>query len=257
MEKTEKPADLRRRLGDGRQYGTSLEQIKENHRRRYLWAADRLRGQSVVDVGCGVGYGSWILGETCTRVTGVDFNPHLIEFAAKNWRRPNVEFLQNNLQSAQAMPEGESFVAFEVLEHLIMPQYLLCSIRMGAVLLGSVPNGDHASHSMVSNPFHICHYSYGEIQRLLEGCGFAVSDWYYQDFGLIKSGEQKAKTILFAAEKRHQIPRTMEPGSRQFPRSIESNLIDAFQYEFLRRCNVICDLKKNGNTTNTRGPTAF
>lgn len=258
MEKATTPADLRRRLGDGRQYGTSIEQIKENHRRRYLWAADRLEGQSVVDCGCGVGYGSWILGETCRWVTGLDFNQHLIEFAQKNWGRPNVVFRQNNLQSAQVMPEkDEAFVAFEVLEHLIMPQYLLCSMRKGAVLFGSVPNGDHAPHSIVSNPFHIRHYSHDEIERLLQDCGFAISDWYHQDFGMIKSGREKAKTILFTAEKRHELPRTTEPGSRQFPRSIESNLIDAFQYELLRRCNVIGDLKKNGSTKDTRGPTAF
>ena len=245
MEKTETPADLRRRLGDGRQYGTSLKEIKENHVHRYNWAAEGLRARNVVDVGCGVGYGSWILGKTGTKVTGLDFNPSLIEVAAKYWGRDNVEFQKFNLQSGLPLPtDAEAIVAFEVLEHLVCPEWLLCSIPKGTLLFGSVPNQEHAPHSIASNPFHIRHYTYHDIEELLVNCGFSVTAWYHQNFEGIAWGQLKAKTILFTAERHgHQCPQGMED---TFP--------DRLQFEFLRRCNVICDLK---NGRDTKRPTAF
>lgn len=250
MEKTETPADLRRRLGDGRQYGISLKEIKENHRKRYNWAADRLRGQPVVDAGCGVGYGSWILGEHCPIVTGLDFNPHVIDFATQTWRRPNVQFQEFNLQSGYPLPPSQAVVAFEVIEHLVCPESLLCSIPKGAILLGSVPNRDFAPHSIASNPFHIRHYTYADLETLLSNCGFHMTVWYHQGLaGPVSFGQKKAQTILFSAE------RTTNRQPDWQPNGLQRAVIDALQFELLRRCNVIGDLKKNA--TDTRGPTAF
>lgn len=245
MEKTERPSDLRRRLGDGRQYGAAIKEIKENHRKRYHWAADRLRGKSAVDAGCGVGYGSWILGEDCELVTGLDFNPHVIEFATQTWRRPNVEFRAFNLQSGYPLPPSQAVVAFEVIEHLVCPESLLCTIHKGAILFGSVPNQDFAPHSIASNPFHILHYTYADLDEMLTNCGFEMTAWYYQDLvGEICFGQQRAKTILFSAER---------TTNRQ-PEGLQRAMLDALQFELLRRCNVINDLK---NGRDTRGPTAF
>jgi len=247
LEKTETPTDLRWRLGDGRQYGTRLDDIKENHRRRYNWAADRLRGKSVVDAGCGVGYGSWILGEHCTQVAGLDFNPDLITVAADNWGRPNVVFRQFNLQSGIMLPQADALVAFEVIEHLATPEALLCSVAQGSFLFGSVPNHDFAPRSIVSNPFHIRHYTYADIETVLSECGFRVTAWYHQGLtGEICMDQEKAKTILFTAE------RTID----RRPREIEWTVVDVLQFELLRRCNVINDIK-DGNRKHTRGPTAF
>lgn len=251
MEKTENAVDLRRRLGDGRQYGTSLKEIKENHRRRYNWAADRLQGKSVVDVGCGVGYGSWILGEDCTQVTGLDFNPDVVQLARETWRRSNVEFQKFNLQSGYPLPASQAVVAFEVIEHLACPESLLCTIAKGSVLFGSAPNEDFAPHSIASNPFHIRHYTYAELEAVLSDCGFNVTAWYHQSLvGEISFGPEKAKTILFTAE------RTTNREPSWQPNGLHRAVIDALQLQFLRRCNVINDLK-DGNRKNTRGPTAF
>ncbi len=250
MEKATTPADLRRRLGDGRQYGTSLREIKENHRKRYHWAADRLRGKSAVDVGCGIGYGSWILGEHCEVVTGLDFNPHVIDFATERWRRPNVEFREFNLQSGYPLPPSQAVVAFEVIEHLVRPESLLCSIPKGEILIGSVPNQDFAPHSIASNPFHIRHYTYAELDELLTNCGFATTVWYHQNLvpREIFCGQQKAKTILFSAER----TTNREPGWES--NGLQRAVINELQFELLRRCNVIGDLKSGKDT---RGPTAF
>ena len=63
-----------------RQVAPTLDGFREDHLARYHFAAQRLAGKKVVDAGCGVGYGSFILAEagcnvlartgTSVRVTG-------------------------------------------------------------------------------------------------------------------------------------------------------------------------------------------
>ena len=86
---------------------------------------------------------------------------------------------------------------------------------------------------------------------MLTNCGFNVTAWYHQNLvGEISFGQQKAKTILFSAER----TTNREPGWQ--PNGLQRTVIDALQLQFLRRCNVINDIK-DGNRKNTRGPTAF
>jgi len=45
-----------------RQVSPTLDGIRKDHLARYKWAAKRLSG-CVYDIGCGIGYGSKILGD--------------------------------------------------------------------------------------------------------------------------------------------------------------------------------------------------
>src|SRR5688572_31517238 len=47
----------------------------------YEWIAARAHGRRIVDLACGEGYGSAVLGRTAASVVGVDANPEAFEHA--------------------------------------------------------------------------------------------------------------------------------------------------------------------------------
>ena len=58
----------------------------------YEWIAARAHGRRVVDLACGEGYGSAVLGRTAASVVGVDANPEALEHARLKYTSANVRF---------------------------------------------------------------------------------------------------------------------------------------------------------------------
>src|SRR5438270_8059497 len=58
----------------------------------YEWIGARVRGQRVVDLACGEGYGSEVLSRTAASVVGVDANPEAHEHARLRYARQNLSF---------------------------------------------------------------------------------------------------------------------------------------------------------------------
>ena len=54
----------------------------------YEWIAGRVHGRRVVDLACGEGYGSAVLGRTAASVVGVDANPEAFEHARLGITKP-------------------------------------------------------------------------------------------------------------------------------------------------------------------------
>src|SRR5271169_120805 len=97
----------RRRTGGGQMIPERLvpgtvewEVLEAEHRQRYEYFADRCKGLRVLDVACGVGYGSqWLAQRGAASVTGVDISAEAIECARKQFAHPNVEFLTGDATS--------------------------------------------------------------------------------------------------------------------------------------------------------------
>src|SRR4051812_7358615 len=67
--------------------------LMEIHVRRYEEAARFVRGQRVLDIACGVGYGSQLLGRGgAEQVVGVDLSPDAIRYAQAHYLMPNIQF---------------------------------------------------------------------------------------------------------------------------------------------------------------------
>src|SRR5215218_7595868 len=58
----------------------------------YEWIAARVGGLRVVDLACGEGYGTAVLGRTAAAVTGVDANPEAYEHARLKYAAADVSF---------------------------------------------------------------------------------------------------------------------------------------------------------------------
>src|SRR5216684_621366 len=91
-----------------------------DHIQRYKFAMDYCRGKSVLDAGCGIGYGSHFLASSGARsVLGLDISADAIAEAARTFVRNNLHFQQQDVETiTTATGKFDTIVNFENLEHL-------------------------------------------------------------------------------------------------------------------------------------------
>jgi SAM-dependent methyltransferase len=154
------------------------------HIKRYQKAAEIMgMGKSVLDAGCGFGYGTFILGGLSSGVVGVDVSPEAISYARNNYRLSNIEFCQKDLTCVDCSLFGkfDAITCFEVLEHISNPYAALENFK-GALkddgqLIISVPNGKNAPDN---NSHHLMDYSPRDLEDLLGQNGFNVKQKFGQ-----------------------------------------------------------------------------
>jgi SAM-dependent methyltransferase len=140
----------------------------------YEWIAARLGGKRVVDMACGEGYGSdLIASEGAESVTGVDANPEAHEHARKRYRRPNLRFARDLVESFTEPCDAVVFL--QTIEHVQDPGAILEHFKSmieaeGTVfvstpnLLTLAPPGAEKS----DNPWHVKEYREEEFRELCE-----------------------------------------------------------------------------------------
>lgn len=126
-----------------RSAGTLMD---SEHRGRYHWAAQVVAGRSVLDAGCGSGYGVRILSEAgAGEVTGIDIDSEAIAAAERTYGGNRASFLCGDL-AALGLPDDSFDVAvcFEAIEHLPDPARGIAElrrvIRPGGTIVVSSPN---------------------------------------------------------------------------------------------------------------------
>jgi 2-polyprenyl-3-methyl-5-hydroxy-6-metoxy-1,4-benzoquinol methylase len=141
----------------------------------YEWIAVRCAGKRVVDMACGEGYGSDLLAAAgAASVVGVDANPEAHEHARLRYRRPNLRFARDLVESF-AEP-CDAVVFLQTIEHVEEPGTILAHFRSmlapGGVAYVSTPNvltlappGAEKS----DNPWHLREYRAEEFRALCEG----------------------------------------------------------------------------------------
>ncbi|HLH14055.1 MAG TPA: class I SAM-dependent methyltransferase [Solirubrobacteraceae bacterium] len=137
----------------------------------YEWIAARVRGQRVIDMACGEGYGTEVLARTAASAVGVDANPQAHEHARLRYTRENVRF-ERELVESFAKP-ADAVVFLQTIEHLREPRHALEHFRSlvapHGVVYVSTPNvltlaPKGASRS--DNPWHVHEYRSEEFARL-------------------------------------------------------------------------------------------
>jgi 2-polyprenyl-3-methyl-5-hydroxy-6-metoxy-1,4-benzoquinol methylase len=156
-----------------RQYG-KLSEIRPDHRRRYLYAANVLPpGSRVLDLACGCGYGSWILQIGGLNVKAIDVSEEAIEYAKEHYQGP--QYFCGKAEDAKG--EVDALVTFETLEHLPDPSILLRNVK-AKVLIASVPNEERypfKKENFEGETYpHLRHYTPKEFEGLLNDSGYQV-----------------------------------------------------------------------------------
>jgi SAM-dependent methyltransferase len=138
----------------------------------YDWIAAQVGGLRVIDMACGEGYGSDVLARVAGSVVGVDANPQAHEHARLRYRRANLRF-ERDLIDTFAEP-AESIVFLQTIEHLEDPGAALdhfatlVADARGTVFV-STPNVltlAPAGQQRSGNPWHVHEYRSEEFERL-------------------------------------------------------------------------------------------
>lgn len=139
---------------------------------RYLRAGALAPGKRVLDVACGMGYGSALLARTAQSVLGLDIDEEMIALARQTYRAENLRFDLHDLH--QPLPCGpyDLITSFETLEHVrdasLCVANLAGGLAEGGTLMVSVPNGTKEAHGGRDKPYHRVHFTPEEFERLLD-----------------------------------------------------------------------------------------
>lgn len=166
-----------------RQVAPTLEGIRRDHKERYEWAAGEIEQYSrVLDVACGVGYGSYILAKAGHYVTAIDCDAEAIEYARTHYKNDNIQFLHIDANDLEQFNTStfDYAVMFEAIEHIEDPLPVLKTLnRISRRLLASVPN--ELVFPYKNYRYHFRHYTPDQFESLLRGAGYKIRGWYGQD----------------------------------------------------------------------------
>jgi len=130
--------------------------LEVEHQVRYQFAAQVAEGRTVLDAGCGVGWGlSVLLGRGASNCTGIDVSSEAVAEASQ--RLPGVAVIQGDLRSLPLEVGRYGLVTcFEVLEHIddyrAVLDALTGALEPDGILMVSSPNpGIYPA----GNPFHL------------------------------------------------------------------------------------------------------
>jgi SAM-dependent methyltransferase len=149
-------------------------QVQIEHYHRYLFARALCQGRDVLDVASGEGYGSAQLAQVARSVIGVEYAAATVQSATRNFRRPNLSFLQSD---ARALPlrdaSVDAVVSFETIEHFDRQEAFLAEIRRvlrpDGICIVSTPDRDiYSGPNTSSNPFHVKELSRQEFRDLFD-----------------------------------------------------------------------------------------
>ena len=178
---------------------------------RYRFALDaipNLEGKRVLDVPCGIGYGSAMLARKTGEVVGVDISEEAIakgreKYLEQNGQRKPMSNLQLLKMDALSLtfPDAsfDAVVSFEGVEHVPDPRRMIAEVRRvlkpDGVFVVSTPNREvtRKRDGRPDNPYHVQEFTKTELEEMLSP-QFTHVDFYGQQ--IIKSGSEWKRRII-------------------------------------------------------------
>ena len=143
---------------------------------RYEFAARHARAGRLLDIACGVGYGTRLLadrGAGRIEALGVDLSPEAIDYARARYGGERTRFLAADARTFDDPSRFDTIVSIETIEHLPRPAdfvaQLVRLLRPGGLLVASVPT----TPSVDANPHHLHDFSARSFRRLFAPHGLA------------------------------------------------------------------------------------
>jgi len=164
--------------------------IYTDHACRYIYISNIVQGKTLLDAGCGAGYGSHHLASVSARsVTGIDISRETIDYALSNYTHPNLRFIQSDIRSLPFHSDTfDSVVAFEILEHIQDHERFLSEskriLKPEGILIISTPDIERYKSD---NEFHQKELTSSEFTELLGS--------FYRNVGIYFQSEQLASVI--------------------------------------------------------------
>jgi len=123
---------------------TFASRMFQEHIARYTFVGQLVHGKSVIDVGCGVGYGSRRLAELgASSIYAFDLSEGAIQHAGRHYNHANIRYKVGNAEQFRTDEKFDLAVCFELIEHVRYPRKVLenikNSLRPEGILVMSTP----------------------------------------------------------------------------------------------------------------------
>ncbi len=131
------------------------------HMERYAFATENLIQGRVLDIACGVGYGTAMLATSklITHAMGVDISGAAVRFATQRYGNEKISFQCSDALTFSSNNCFENIVSLETIEHVDHPRlffaHLASMLVPGGRLVASVP----VTPSVDANPHHKSNFS--------------------------------------------------------------------------------------------------
>jgi 2-polyprenyl-3-methyl-5-hydroxy-6-metoxy-1,4-benzoquinol methylase len=173
------------------------------HLARYKFAQNYITSGFVLDIACGVGYGSAYIAENCPNVQhimGVDLDIQTIKYAQTKYAHPKIDFIQGDATKFEAPQVCETIISLETLEHLPAPQdflkHLIQFLSPTGTLIVSVPT----TFSTDANPYHLSDFTPKSFRKIITNLGMEEVDCLEQKqifspFKILKREEERLSEL--------------------------------------------------------------
>ncbi|MBI5892620.1 MAG: methyltransferase domain-containing protein [Deltaproteobacteria bacterium] len=149
---------------------------------KYALASMYSKGKKVLDIGGGMGYGSFLVSRYADKMFFLDKSPEVVEIVKKLWGslRPNLEVLSGDLDKQDFEDKSlDVVILMDVIEHIEEPEKILLEIKRllkdDGVLIITTPEQDYY-------PYTVCpKYKWGEPEDKL--LSEAIWPWHIQALG--------------------------------------------------------------------------
>ncbi len=157
------------------------------HMSRYIFAAPLVKEMTVLDAGCGAGYGSYhLLRAGAKRVMGIDISSEAVDYCRTNYLDSGITFEKQDVFATKFPSRSfDAIVSFEVFEHLNDPEKYLTEMRRilkpDGLYIVSTPNANTyvAGGEDGENEYHFREYTPEEFGEML-GSHFRSIHWFAQ-----------------------------------------------------------------------------
>jgi SAM-dependent methyltransferase len=141
------------------------------HMERYKFARQNLVAGSVLDLACGVGYGTALICEdkSITSALGVDISDEAVKYARRRYGCERVTYVCSDALQFSPGRQFDNIVSLETIEHVDDPdalfEHLVSLLAPKGRLIASVP----VTPSVDANPHHRSNFSAKSFQRMASG----------------------------------------------------------------------------------------
>ena len=139
---------------------------------------------SVLEIGCGDGYGASYLSQYVQHITGLDIYENVIHHASQKYQSERCAFqVYDGLHIPYQSQMYDAAIAFQVIEHIRDDRYFLTElqrvIKPDGMCILTTPNGMYRIKQGAKpwNRFHVREYYPNELERILKTLFADVRIW--------------------------------------------------------------------------------
>jgi ubiquinone/menaquinone biosynthesis C-methylase UbiE len=156
------------------------------HLHRYAIVTPFIHNKTVLDLASGEGYGSHLLAQHASFVTGVDISAQAVNHAAAKYKKNNLTYKEGSATSVPLPDHSvDVIVSFETLEHHDQHEASMIEfkrvLKPDGILFISSPEKENYYKIDPHNPFHIKELTFFEFENLLKS-HFQMIHMYRQRF---------------------------------------------------------------------------